>query len=292
MKHLVALLLLAGCTSTASLKPAVRVGDGQVQKTLVAKLPDRIYSLSALPDGTHELITAGGRRVVSATGDVIAGRELNAQAIEHAFLQARGEVAVGNVLGDERDEAVASDGKSVLVYDHASGALQRRFELGEYVTALAVANGEIIVYTYPTPDRQGAFRILDAEGRELARWQIEPESTFSLVEGKILTLDASGFTLHTTRGETVQRFAVSGGEKFQRPMGTRLADGRWLFAAAGSGYVPYSMVTLFSSDGGLLYQEIVDGRAYAVQNGTDPATFSVSVENAVWRYSIANPELN
>jgi hypothetical protein len=287
MKHVVALFLLAGCTSTASLTPAVRVNEARVQKTLFATLPDRIYSLSALSDGTHELITAGGRRVVGATGDVIASTEMDAKAIERAFLRARGDFAEGNVLGDERDEAITSDRKSVLVHDHGSGTQLRRFEVGEYVTGLAVANGEIIVYTYPTPDRQGAFRSLDAEGRELARWEIAPASTFSLLDGKILTLDATGFTLHTTRGETVQHFDVSGGEKFQRPMGTRLGDGQWLFAAAGSGYVPYSMITLFSSGGALLYQEIVDGRAYEVLNGTDPGTFFVSVENAVWRYTLA-----
>jgi hypothetical protein len=107
------------------------------------------------------------------------------------------------------------------------------------------------------------------------------------VDGKILTVDASGFTLHTTRGERVQHFAAPEGERFRRPRGTRLAGGRWLFVATGSGYVPYSMVTIFSSDGALLYREIIDGRASAALPG-DPATFLVPAENAVWKYTLGD----
>src|SRR5687768_3066547 len=112
MKRCFALLLLAGCASTASLTPAVRVDDAGVQKTLFVKLPDRIFSMSPLPDGTHELITAGGRRVVDATGAVIGSSDMTAKSIDRAFVQSRGEFAVGNVLGDARAEAVAGDGRA------------------------------------------------------------------------------------------------------------------------------------------------------------------------------------
>jgi hypothetical protein len=197
----------------------------------------------------------------------------------------------GETFSVGNEQVVVADRRAIRM--HAlDGTLLRRLTIGEYVTDLAHNDEELIVYTYPGPKRQGVFRVLGAEGRELAKWTVAPAvAGFSIVAADdgpaILTVTKDGFALQSTEGRELRRFPVALGKGFARALGTKLSGDTWVLVAVGSGYHSKTSVTVFTGDR-LVYRDDVEGRSYALTASGDDS-FVVGIENEIWKYSLPRP---
>jgi hypothetical protein len=253
-----AAVLLAGCTAD-EVSPGVRIDDAGFRREAVgaspADLPGRGFDASL-------------RRTIEA-----------------------------DLAGDARPERIVegADRRAIEVHDPATGET-RVFDTTHYVTDLAVVPAgdagkqHLVVYTYPNADGGGTYRVMTGGFEVVAQWDETPPPEGLAVgeyQGRaaLYYLQAGRLVVRSANGEPIARLPAPESEAFRARAVLGLRDGRVVLLASGDGYTPYHLVAVYGPDGRLMFLEVADEHAFAVDADASGDGFIVSARSTRWRYT-------
>jgi hypothetical protein len=186
-----------------------------------------------------------------------------------------------------------ADHHGVEIRDVAGTAL-RRLEASGYLTDFGAIRRpgsdkqDVVMYTYPNAQRGGSFRVVTADGREVAAWEESPPpSSFAVGPWSgalaIFYLQANEIVVRAPTGERLARLSAPGADAFSRLFVT--SQGRYtVVVASGGGYTPYHMVAVYADGGRLVFQEFAPEHAFGVETDAGTGAFIVSTRSSRWRY--------
>jgi hypothetical protein len=260
-----------------------------------------MLGVGALIAGCGETIDATGvivkkldverKRVGPAPRD-ISGREFFDDGLQR--------FKMADVVGDPAEETLVElpSGRGLEV--RSGGRVIDKIASDEYLTdfdAIAVdglSHKQLVLYTYPNSARGGTFRVVTLDGRELTRWdENPPPSRLDVAEwngdGEIFYIQNDQLVRRSASGMELSRVALPFGDKFQSIHVAGSAGNRLVVLASGDGYTPYHMVSIYDSDGELLFQEIGQEHAFQLEASRTRPDFTVFTRSAEWHFVPRNP---
>jgi len=206
-----------------------------------------------------------------------------------------------DVTGDERPEVMveAGGGRGIEIRDLVGNRLSLIAATGYLTDFGAVPASEggkqnLVLYTYPNESGGGTFTIMTADERQVARWDEDPAPARFAVGlwndmAALFYLQGDVLVVRSPSGAPLARLTAPQGSRFETVQVGRMAGGLTIVLASGSGYTPYHMICVYDRGGELVYQEVRDEHAFALEADAEQPAFVVVTRSSRWRYQ-AQPE--
>jgi hypothetical protein len=200
-----------------------------------------------------------------------------------------------DVVGDSSPETIVerTDHHGVDVLD-GSGAVLSRLSTTDYLTDFAaIAKDDqrlLVLYTYPDSKRGGTFVVSTPEQHEVARWtENVPPARFTTGVWQhtpaVFYLQQDRLTIRSVEGLRLASLDAPYGRMFQTLFVGQTGRDRLAVVASGNGYTPYHMVCVYDGSGQLVFQEVRDEHAFALDSRAGAVSFGITTRSAAWRYS-------
>lgn len=226
-------------------------------------------------------------------GDVvffdIDGRELARHPSKMCFDM------VAAALDSARPESLvvrAMGGSGATVFERR-GAVARTLNVAGYLTALSVVrypgdvSDSLAFQLSPDPELGRAVRIVDATGRERAKWRIAAHGYLrGFGVGSALALDGDAVVEFDVRtGVEVSRAIVEGASAFRHLRAAPWRDGWSVMVLSGHADLDRHMVVVIDARGQVVYREVGPGRSFTLCAPPGSNAFYVGVGADLKRYT-------
>ncbi len=203
----------------------------------------------------------------------------------------------GDLLGDSAPERVVELplGTGVEIWS-GTGAILGRIASPGTLTDFGILRehdrpkADLVLYVYPNHMGGGTFQVVDAAGRERARWQeMPPPSRFAIATWRgapaVFYLQRTRIVIRSPSGARLASLAAPHGSSFSRLFVASLGDGRAAVVGSGGGYTPYHFVAVYHEDEGrLLFEEVAPEHAFGLEADPLGRSFIVSTRTSRIRY--------
>lgn len=148
---------------------------------------------------------------------------------------------------------------------------------------------ELVFYNYPSPLGKD-IEIFKASGLPLQSWPSPFKGFFDIIDWEgaphLISLVEDAFVVFNLEGVEIARLKVTNAHYFRHIRAKFLANGDLVVLISGSGYRPYHMICVFSSNLELIYQEIGTGHAQGLLTASDkPNEFLVWQDRKYLKYA-------